>query len=183
MNYLIINRDSVCNIIQNIISIINKSNCENINYSDLYPIINHIWDNTYFMRFGKDITNLIYKHKPKINDAIFLINNIMSVHNDDNSNNATFLLCSYLNAQNVTIDNIKSLNDIKINDDYFYLASLYPALSENLKKEAILWFRENLNALYYAALIHSNYRIPILDVATLSMLIEEPFNNVSKYIT
>lgn len=78
-------------------------------------------------------------------------------------------------------DNIKSLNDIKINDDYFYLASLYPALSENLKKEAILWFRENLNALYYAALIHSNYRIPILDVATLSMLIEEPFNNVSKY--
>ncbi len=181
MNYLIINRDSVCNIIQNIISIINKSNCENINYSDLYPIINHIWDNTYFMRFGKDITNLIYKHKPKINDAIFLINNIMSVHNDDNSNNATFLLCSYLNAQNVTIDNIKSLNDIKINDDYFYLASLYPALSENLKKEAILWFRENLNALYYAALIHSNYRIPILDVATLSMLIEEAFNNVSKY--
>ena len=64
MNYLIINRDSVCNIIQNIISIINKSNYENINYSDLYPIINHIGDNTYFMRFGKDITNLIYKHKP-----------------------------------------------------------------------------------------------------------------------
>ena len=30
MNYLIINSDSVCNIIQNIISIINKSNCENI---------------------------------------------------------------------------------------------------------------------------------------------------------
>lgn len=61
------------------------------------------------------------------------------------------------------------------------MASLYPALSENLKKEAILWFRENLNALYYAALIHSNYKIPILDVATLSMLIKEPFNNVSKY--
>lgn len=112
MSYLIINRDSICNNIQNTISIINKSNCENINYSDLYPIINYIWYNICSTRFEKELTALIHNHKPEINDAIILINNIVRIHNDNSWNNAAFLLCEYLNSQNKIIDNIKCKHSV-----------------------------------------------------------------------
>ncbi|MBS6563596.1 MAG: SIR2 family protein [Staphylococcus sp.] len=182
MNYLIIDRNSFCNIMQNVICIINKTNCKNINCSDLYPIINYIWSNIYLIEFGKELTELIHKCKPEIKDAIALVNNIISIHDDDSLNDALFLLCDYLSSQNQIIDNIKTLNDIKVNNDYFYLASLYPALSANLKEEAVLWFRENIKGLYYAASIHLNYGIPVLDVKTLSELIKNPFKGVSKYV-
>lgn len=120
-NYIVINRDILKNIIQNIISISNRVVNNELQIADIYLILNYIWEGSFTLSpFSYELSVLVDKQRPDINDAKIFINNLVFNHYRRLDINQTiFQLSLILKDNNQIIENIHGLEDIPNIEDVF----------------------------------------------------------------
>ena len=182
-NYIVINRDILKNIIQNIISISNRVVNNELQIADIYLILNYIWEGSFTLSpFSYELSVLVDKQRPDINDAKIFINNLVFNHYRRLDINQTiFQLSHILKDNNQIIENIHGLEDIPNIEDVFLDASIFEVLSNKVQREMIAYFKENIKELYYLLMLHESYHIPILDKKILKELLETPCFEKSNY--
>lgn len=182
-NYIVINRDILKNIIQNIISISNRVESDKLQIADIYLILNYIWDDSFtLLPFSYELSILVDKKRPDIDNAKVFINNLIFNHHGQwNLNQTIFQLSLILKDNSQIIENIHGLDDIPNIDDIFLDASIFEVLNNKVQHEMIAYFKENIKELYYLLMLHESYHIPILDKKILKGLLETPCFGKSKY--
>ena len=133
-NYIVINRDILKNIIQNIISISNRVVNNELQIADIYLILNYIWEGSFTLSpFSYELSVLVDKQRPDINDAKIFINNLVFNHYRRLDINQTiFQLSLILKDNNQIIENIHGLEDIPNIEDVFLDASIFEVLSNKV---------------------------------------------------
>ena len=183
VNYLVINRNILKNIVQNIISITNRVENNELQITDIYLILNYIWDDSFVLSpFSYELSILVNKNKPDIDNTKVFINNLVFNHYRRwDINQTIFQLSLILKDNNWIIENIHSLDDIPDVKDIFLDASIFEALSKKVQYEMITYLKENIKELYYLLLLHESYHIPILEKEKLKELLETPCFEKSDY--
>ena len=71
-SYKIINEELFRKVVQNIMIIVNRIDSEMPEIYNIYPTVNYLLSIQYFWSFDNELSTLVYKYKPGIDDAILL---------------------------------------------------------------------------------------------------------------
>ena len=182
-SYKIINEELFRKVVQNIMIIVNRIDSEMPEIYNIYPTVNYLLSIQYFWSFDNELSTLVYKYKPGIDDAILLLNHlIFRSYRQNTIHQAIFNLSLILKEYGKEMEDIHSIEDIPEKNNYFFVGSFFSVLTIHVQREIIAYFKQSIHGLYTLLVLYENYRIPILEEDLLRKALKTPDFSDDTYV-